>query len=132
MGAVELDPALVSELRDLARRTAVAAGDLIRSGEVAEVAATKSSAVDPVTAMDLASEDLVRRLLGAARPEDGLLGEETGLQAGTSGLTWVIDPIDGTVNYLYGLPSHAVSIAVGSGSPATTAIETAWEGSPYR
>lgn len=119
MGGVDLDPELVTALRDLARRTVLAAGDLIRSGgpDPVAVAATKSSDVDPVTAMDLASEELVRRLLRAARPDDGLLGEESGLEAGTSGLTWVVDPIDGTVNYLYGLPSYAVSLAVVAGEP---------------
>ena len=63
-------------------------------------------------AMDLASEELLRVLLGAGRPDDGLLGEEAGLRPGTSGLTWVVDPIDGTVNYLYGIPAYAVSVAV--------------------
>ena len=118
-GGVTIDPGLVAELRALARRTAVAGGDLIRSGrpETVTVAATKSSEVDPVTAMDLAVEDLIRRTLRAERPEDGLLGEEGGLRAGTSGLTWVVDPIDGTVNYLYGIPAHAVSIAVVTGEP---------------
>lgn len=113
------DTALVTELRALARRTAVAGGDLIRAGRPATVtvAATKSSDVDPVTAMDLAVEDLVRSTLLEARPQDGLLGEEGGLRPGTSGLTWVVDPIDGTVNYLYGVPAYAVSIAVVSGEP---------------
>lgn len=116
---MNIDAALVTDLRALARRTAVAGGDLIRAGRPATVtvAATKSSDVDPVTAMDLAVEDLVRSTLLAARPEDGLLGEEGGLRPGTSGLTWVVDPIDGTVNYLYGVPAYSVSIAVVAGEP---------------
>ena len=57
------------------------------------------------------------RLLGEERPDDGVLGEEEGGATGTSGLTWVVDPIDGTVNYLYGIPSYAVSVAVVTGDP---------------
>jgi myo-inositol-1(or 4)-monophosphatase len=99
-------------LRDLAVEVATAAGELISRGrpDRVEVAATKSSPTDVVTAMDTASEQLLRRRLRAARPADGLLGEEEGHEPGTSGLTWVVDPIDGTVNYLYGLPAWAVSI----------------------
>jgi myo-inositol-1(or 4)-monophosphatase len=76
-----------------------------------EVAATKTSPTDVVTEMDQASEALLRARLSAVRPDDGLHGEEQGLQPGSSGLTWVVDPIDGTVNYLYGLPAYAVSVA---------------------
>ncbi len=74
-------------------------------------AATKSSPTDVVTAMDRASEQLIVRRLLEARPEDGILGEEGAARTGTSGVCWVIDPLDGTVNYLYGLPPWAVSIA---------------------
>ena len=105
-----VDPA---ELRDLALATAREAGELIvrlRRDGVA-VAATKSSDIDIVTAADRASEELVvERLLGA-RPDDGLVGEEGDDLRGTSGVVWIVDPIDGTVNYLYGLPHFAVSIA---------------------
>jgi myo-inositol-1(or 4)-monophosphatase len=87
-----------------------------RPGQV-DVAATKSSATDVVTQMDLASEALLRRRLLEARPDDGILGEEEGLRAGSSGVTWVIDPIDGTVNYLYGIPAYAVSVAAVVGEP---------------
>jgi myo-inositol-1(or 4)-monophosphatase len=109
----------VAGLRDLAVRLATEAGELVRSGRPARVtvAATKSSAVDPVTAMDRASEDLLRRRLAEARPQDGVLGEEGDDVAGSSGLTWVLDPIDGTVNYLYGVASYAVSVAVVAGPP---------------
>lgn len=102
------------ELLALARSCAVTAGDLVRDERPSDlgVAATKSSSTDVVTAMDLAAEALVRRALALARPHDGVLGEEDGFVAGTSGLTWVVDPIDGTVNYLYGLPAYAVSVAV--------------------
>ena len=75
------------------------------------VAETKSSATDVVTVMDQRSQDLLRTRLGELRPEDGFAGEERGGHAGTSGVTWVVDPIDGTVNYLYGIPAYAVSVA---------------------
>jgi myo-inositol-1(or 4)-monophosphatase len=76
------------------------------------VAATKSTDTDVVTVMDRRSEELLHRLIQQARPEDGILGEEGADVEGTSGLTWVIDPIDGTVNYLYEVPAYAVSVAV--------------------
>lgn len=72
----------------------------------------KSSPTDVVTAADHAVEELLVTALAAARPEDGLLGEEGGASVGTSGVRWVVDPIDGTVNYLYGIPQWAVSIGV--------------------
>jgi myo-inositol-1(or 4)-monophosphatase len=71
----------------------------------------KSSPVDVVTAVDEASERLVVERLLAARPDDGVLGEEGGARTGTSAVRWLVDPIDGTVNFLYGLPAYAVSIA---------------------
>ncbi|OJX65921.1 MAG: inositol monophosphatase [Micrococcales bacterium 73-13] len=79
------------------------------------VAATKSSAVDIVTAADREVEALIRTRLAEARPEDAFLGEESDAAAGSSGLTWVVDPIDGTVNYLYDRPAWAVSVAVVEG-----------------
>ena len=111
------DAATLDALRDLAERAARAAADLVRRTRPDEVtvAATKSSPVDVVTAMDAASEALLRELILAERPDDAILGEEDGHVAGTSGLTWVIDPIDGTVNYLYGIPAYAVSVAVVAG-----------------
>jgi myo-inositol-1(or 4)-monophosphatase len=108
-----------SELLDLARSIAIEAGELAarRRAEGVEVAATKSSIVDVVTAADREVEELVRARIADARPDDAILGEEGGVAAGTSGLTWVVDPIDGTVNYLYGIPHYAVSIAVVEGDP---------------
>jgi myo-inositol-1(or 4)-monophosphatase len=104
------DPA---ELRDLALATAREAGELIvrLRAEGVEVAATKSSEIDIVTLADQASERLIRERLLGARPDDGLVGEEGDDLPGTSGVVWIVDPIDGTVNYLYGLPHFAVSIA---------------------
>ncbi|MFK4146883.1 inositol monophosphatase family protein [Streptomyces sp. NPDC004065] len=105
--------ALHSELLQLAREAATRAGRLLRDGRPADlgVAATKSSPVDVVTEMDLAAEKLITGLIADRRPEDGFLGEEGASSEGTSGIRWVIDPLDGTVNYLYGLPTWAVSIA---------------------
>ena len=107
------------ELLALAVRAARAGGDLIRDERPADlgVALTKSSPTDVVTVMDQACERLLRDLLLGERPADGMLGEEGGGVAGTSGLTWVVDPIDGTVNYLYGIAQYAVSIAVVTGDP---------------
>lgn len=115
------------ELLTVAEAVAREAGDLVRAGRPrhVSVAATKSSDVDPVTAMDLAVEDLVRTRLARLRPGDGVLGEEHGLEAGTTGVTWVVDPIDGTVNYVYGLPAYGISIGAVTGDPdpATWTVE---------
>jgi len=110
---------VTSELLDLARSVALEAGELAarRRREGVEIAATKSTIVDVVTEADREVERLVVERLIAARPRDGLLGEEGASRPSESGLTWVIDPIDGTVNYLYGLPHYAVSIAVVEGDP---------------
>jgi myo-inositol-1(or 4)-monophosphatase len=126
-------------LLDLATEVAVAAGRLlIGSGGRPEVVATKSSPTDVVTEADQAAEALIRGLIGEKRPDDRILGEEggetgpssgpgrqsgaggrsgAGRQSGESGLgrpgsvRWIVDPLDGTVNYLYGLPDWAVSVA---------------------
>ncbi|MCB5906463.1 inositol monophosphatase family protein [Streptomyces pinistramenti] len=106
------DP-LHDELLQLALEAARRAGQLLRDGRPADlgVAATKTSPIDVVTEMDLASEKLITEFLAGHRPHDGFLGEEGASVEGSSGVRWVIDPVDGTVNYLYGLPSWAVSIA---------------------
>ena len=100
-------------LRDLAVEVAREAGELLasRAGRV-EVAATKSSPTDVVTEMDRRSEELIRSRILAVRPSDAILGEEGGQTGSTDGapVRWVIDPLDGTVNYLYGLHDWAVSI----------------------
>jgi myo-inositol-1(or 4)-monophosphatase len=112
-------PEDLEELVALAERVARAAGDLVRDGRPSrvDVASTKSSPTDIVTAMDTASEALLREAIGAARPGDAILGEEGGLIGGSTGLTWVVDPIDGTVNYRYGIPAYAISVAVVRGDP---------------
>ena len=102
-----------ADLADLALRVAREAAALVRERRTGEVtvAATKSSAVDVVTEADRASEALIRDLLLAERPDDGVLGEEGDDIVSRSGVRWVVDPIDGTVNFLYSLPQYAVSIA---------------------
>jgi len=108
------DDALVPELVEVARTVALEAGRLAHEGRPDDlaVAATKSSPQDVVTEMDVAVERLLRRRLAELRPGDGVLGEEGDDVAGSTGLTWVVDPIDGTTNYLYGLPAWSVSVAV--------------------
>ncbi len=97
----------------LAAETALRAGELIRRGREGhvEVATTKSSPTDVVTANDVASEQLIRDAVLGARPDDSFIGEEGDDIVGRSEVTWLADPIDGTVNYLYGIPQYAVSIA---------------------
>src|SRR3954465_9900720 len=111
---------LMVHLRDtlvqVAVQVATEAAELVESTRRSAVrdVATKSSATDPVTAGDRAAERLVRTRLAELRPGEPVLGEEEGADTGTDsgdGLRWVVDPIDGTVNYLYGLPWYAVSVA---------------------
>jgi len=116
---------LAQDLESLAIDIAREAGDLARSRRDAGVAiaATKSALADIVTEADREVEALIRARLERERPEDGFLGEETGEGSGESGITWVVDPIDGTVNYAYGIPSYAVSIAAVRGEPTPEAWE---------
>lgn len=108
-----------AELLDIARMIALEAGELIarRRTEGVTIADTKSSSIDVVTFADRECEEFVKARLVELRPQDGFCGEEGGDSTGTSGLTWIVDPIDGTVNYLYGIPQFAVSIAVVEGIP---------------
>ncbi len=116
-------------LLELAVSIAREAGEMLLAKRPArpEVLATKSSPTDVVTALDRAAEELIRARIRQARPQDAILGEEGGETPGLSGpsgagstpglsgvdrVKWVVDPIDGTVNFLYGLPDWAVSIAV--------------------
>ncbi|MEU6966099.1 inositol monophosphatase family protein [Streptomyces chrestomyceticus] len=120
------DP-LQDELLGLALEAARRAGELLRDGRPADlgVAATKTSPIDVVTEMDIASEKLITGFLAEHRPDDGFLGEEGASVAGSSGVRWVIDPVDGTVNYLYGLPSWAVSIAAEKDGEAVVGVVAA-------
>ena len=111
---------LENDLAVLAVDIAREAGELarVRRTEGVSIAATKSGIADIVTDADREVEALIRQRLAQARPDDGFLGEESGADRGASDVTWVVDPIDGTVNYAYGIPSYAVSIAAVAGEPA--------------
>lgn len=99
-------------LLDLAERAAQAAGrELLARYDDPTGVGTKSSATDPVSDADRASEQLLVSMLLAERPDDGLLGEEGADRPSASGLRWVLDPLDGTVNYLYRFPAWCVSVA---------------------
>lgn len=101
---------LLALARD-AGRAAAAHVRAARSAGRVDVTATKSSPTDVVTVIDRSCEDLIRERILAARPADGFVGEEGDAVPGTSGVEWVVDPIDGTVNFVYGLPRYAVAIA---------------------
>jgi myo-inositol-1(or 4)-monophosphatase len=107
-----------ADLLELACEVAVAAGRLLLGrGGRPEVVATKSSPTDVVTEADRTAEALIRELIGERRPGDRILGEEGGETGAGSpaalatSVRWIVDPLDGTVNYLYGLPDWAVSVA---------------------
>ncbi|MEI2619549.1 MAG: inositol monophosphatase family protein [Candidatus Nanopelagicales bacterium] len=107
------DPELAADLLALATQAAArAAAFLVEGWSGREVVSTKSSGTDVVTQMDRGSESLLVETIIGQRPEDSLRGEEGGSRDGSTGITWVIDPLDGTVNYLYGLPVWAVSVGV--------------------
>ncbi|RVW03751.1 inositol monophosphatase family protein [Rhodococcus spongiicola] len=114
-----------SVLREVAVTVAEAAAALVRARrpEVfgvmgAQVRAragnsvqSKSTPTDPVTVVDTEAEQLIRTRLAELRPQDAILGEEGGGENGIGGTRWVVDPIDGTVNFLYGIPAYSVSVA---------------------
>lgn len=105
---LELHPLL-----PLAWNAATTAGYFLRDQRPHELAIdTKSSASDAVTAMDRGSETVIRDLILSARPDDAIMGEEGGARPGSTDVRWIVDPLDGTVNYLYRLPMWGVSVAV--------------------
>jgi myo-inositol-1(or 4)-monophosphatase len=108
------DPVDAVELLELAVALAADAAALLVDGlqRARTSVDTKSTGTDMVTEMDRASERLLVDGILAARPDDGVLGEEGTDRAGTSGVRWVLDPLDGTTNYLYGHAGFAVSIGV--------------------
>ena len=115
------------ELLFLALEVAHAAGKLLvrgrpGSGRAALAVDTKSSPTDIVTEMDRAAEELITVQLAKARPADAILGEEGADRPGTSGVRWVVDPLDGTVNYLYDLGGWAVSIAAEVGGRSVAGV----------
>jgi len=104
---------LRASLLEIALDAAAGAGTLLLEGlaQRRSDVTTKSSGTDMVSDMDRASEALIVDTIAAARPEDSILGEEGGQASGSSPVRWVVDPLDGTTNYLYGHPGFAVSIA---------------------
>ena len=112
------------ELLQVGRTVALEAAGLVAQRRRAgvSVAATKSSPVDVVTEADRAAEELIHRRLLEERPGDGFVGEEGGGTTSSSGITWVVDPIDGTVNFLYGIPQYAVSIAARDGDEVVAGV----------
>jgi myo-inositol-1(or 4)-monophosphatase len=102
-------------LLEVAVEAATTAGALllerVRRGAERSIA-SKSTPTDLVSEADLASEHAIRELLARQRPDDGFVGEEGDHAEGTSGLSWVVDPLDGTVNFLFGIPQWCVSVAV--------------------
>jgi myo-inositol-1(or 4)-monophosphatase len=115
---------LADELLEIAVEAARMAGGLllerVRAGHEREVS-SKSTPTDLVSEADLAAERAIRALLATCRPQDGFVGEEGGSEEGTSGLEWVVDPLDGTVNFLFGIPQWCVSVAVRDGAGGTLA-----------
>ena len=118
-------PSLGSQLRQIAESLAREAGDMALRGRKSGplTATTKSSPIDMVTQFDKASEAMITKGLTALRPEDSIIGEEGASKEGTSGITWHIDPIDGTTNFYFDLPMWAVSIgAVDEHGPLAGAV----------
>jgi myo-inositol-1(or 4)-monophosphatase len=102
---------------ELAERAARAAGEVLMSyfGRDAEGLDLKSSPTDPVSDADRDAETTIQRILAAERPDDGVIGEEGADTEAANGRLWIVDPLDGTVNFLYGLRTWAVSIALEDG-----------------
>lgn len=111
-------------LQELAEDAARAAGELLleRWQKPPSGVRTKSSATDPASDADRAAEVAIISRIRAARPDDAIVAEEGGLSAGKSGVRWLIDPLDGTVNYLYGIPQWSVSICALEGSEALAGV----------
>jgi myo-inositol-1(or 4)-monophosphatase len=108
-GAAAPEPA---ELAGIAERAARAAAGLVESAYgTADPVGRKSSPTDVVTQTDLSAEQLVRQVLHEATPSAGILGEEEGTTAAAARVQWVVDPLDGTINFLYAVPLFAVSVA---------------------
>lgn len=108
-----MTPADPAALRELAERLAREAGDLAAEGRERGIEVrSKSTTTDMVTQWDRAAEMVILAGLTTARPDDAVVGEEGGSRPGTTGLEWHVDPVDGTTNFLYGIPAWAVSVGV--------------------
>jgi myo-inositol-1(or 4)-monophosphatase len=127
-------PADLRELLDLASDLALQAGRVHAEGRRHSLTVeTKSSPTDVVSEVDKEAERLIVGLLRELRPDDALLAEEGSLMDGDSGVRWVIDPLDGTTNYVYGYPAYAVSIAVEiDGRAAVGVVHDSSAGRLYR
>ena len=124
----------LASLRDVAVAVATEAAELLAStvGDERQVIATKSTATDMVTEMDRASEALLVRRLQELRPDDGIVGEEGAARPGSTGVVWVVDPLDGTTNYLYRHPGWNVSVgATVDGVPAVGAVVVPSQGDTF-
>jgi myo-inositol-1(or 4)-monophosphatase len=113
-------------LLELAREAAILAGGLLRerfeAGNERRIA-SKTTPTDPVSEADLASQRAIRALIADRRPADAFLGEEEGADVdGSSGLRWIVDPLDGTVNFLYGIAQWSVSVAVADAAGALAGV----------
>ncbi|MCP4436812.1 MAG: inositol monophosphatase [Actinomycetia bacterium] len=133
MATPDVDPDLTAELLDVALQAASAAAELVHGSRPADLTVeTKSSATDHVTNMDRSSEALVRRIIQRRRPADAVIGEEDGGTATDTGVTWWVDPIDGTTNYVYDHPGYAVSVAAWvDGQPVAAVVEDPTHGRTY-
>lgn len=116
---------MYAELLELARKVGHDAGALLMERPPAFEIESKSTAIDIATQMDKKAEKFIMESLLAARPDDGIIGEEGSSVESTSGITWVIDPLDGTVNYFYGLPGWNVSIAAKDKDGSVVGVVTA-------
>lgn len=116
---------MYEDLLDLARKVGSAAASLLMDRPLAFEIEQKSTAIDIVTQMDKKAETFIVQSLLAVRPDDGIIGEEGAAIESKSGITWVIDPLDGTVNYFYGLPGWNVSIAARDSEGSVVGVVTA-------
>ena len=116
---------MYKDLLELAQRIGAEAGALLMDRPLAFEIESKSTAIDIATQMDTKAEKFIVQSLLAARPDDGIIGEEGSSVASKSGITWVIDPLDGTVNYFYGLPGWNVSIAAKDSEGVIVGVVTA-------
>ena len=114
-----------AELLELAMRIGKATGEMLMDRPAELEVNTKSTAIDVVTQMDIRAEAFIVSELMAARPDDGIVGEEGADRPSKTGITWVIDPIDGTVDYLYNLPGWNVSIAAKDAEGSLVGVVTA-------
>ena len=138
MGGYTMEPMVnPTSLMETAATIAVGAAELItrQRAEIVsldEVTTTKSSDVDPVTIVDKSAEDYIADQLAQLRPEDGLLGEEGGNRSSKSGVTWIVDPIDGTMNFVMQHANFYIMIALYvDGKPTLGYIMDVIDGTVY-